>query len=317
MTLQQSLPEKLPAASDTMGSYAYPVKPRSCAYCIHHDFMTHAATPSAIMYTTSENERLHQPRTEGNAMTNVTKTYSMPEGFNPYGLYRNIVSRSSIPLLKSDSMDDQTQEQWLCFRDKDGVCYLLDTYHIDHPSIDKRFGEACDNWTDAYIAKRIAAINEGKDESYTIAHADFDYYYGGAVKVTESSLGYFECVCDLRDMRLCDNPEDYRSEDVVNHAQLWFEHGYPGGVSLVRRDATVDNDRKVLAACDHALSDCRIMTGWVHPEISDIAVSDRVAEYRRLVNEYIDTLDTLREQTRELRYAIDKIRFPQDEGSED
>lgn len=252
-------------------------------------------------------------------MTTTTKTYTMPAGFNPYGLYRNVVGRSSIPQLKSDSvLDDQTQGQWLCFRDKDGVCYLIDTYHIESPSITKRFGDACDNRTDAYIMQRIAAIDEGKDESYAIASADFDYYYGGSVKVTESSLGYFELVCDLRDMRLCDNPDDYRREDVISNVMLWFEHGYlTHGVTLVRRNATIDNDCKVRAACDDAFNDCRIITGWVHPEIDKIAVSDQVAEYRRLVHEYIDTLNAMREQTKELRNAIDKIRFPQDEDSED
>lgn len=251
-------------------------------------------------------------------MTNTTKTYTMPAGFNPYGLYRNIVSRSSIPMLKSDSMDDQTQEQWLCFRDKDGVCYLVDTYHIESPSIAKRFYETCGNRTDPYIAQRIAAIDEGKDESYTIAHANFDYYYDGAVKVDDYTIKCFELVCDLREMRLCDNPDDYRSEDVVRHVMLWFEHGYrTHGVALVRRDATVDNDRKVIAACDNALNECRIMTGWVRQDIDEIAVSDKVAEYRRLVNEYIDTLDAMREQTRELRYAINKVRFPSNEDSED
>lgn len=251
-------------------------------------------------------------------MTNATKTYTMPEGFNPYGLYRNVVSRSSIPMLFSDFMDDQTQEQWLCFKDKDGVCYLVDTYHIKIPSISKRFYETCGNRTDPYIAQRIAAIDEGKDESYTIAHANFDYYYGGAVKVDDYTIKCFELVCDLREMRLCDNPDDYRSEDVVRHVMLWFEHGYrTHGVALVRRDATVDNDRKVIAACDNALNECRIMTGWVRQDIDEIAVSDKVAEYRRLVNEYIDTLDAMREQTRELRYAINKVRFPSNEDSED
>lgn len=251
-------------------------------------------------------------------MTSTTKTYTMPADFNPYGLYRNIVSRSSIPMLKSDSMDDQTQGQWLCFRNKDGVCYLVDTYHIESPSIAKRFYETCDNWTDAYIAQRIAVIDEGKDESYTIAHADLDYYYGGAVKVDDDTIKYFELACDLRDMRLCDNPDDYRSDDVVSHVMLWFEHGYRlHGVTLVRRDATVDNDRKVLAACDHALNDCSIMTGWIRPDIDEIVVSDEVAEYRRLVHEYIDTLDAMREQTRKLRHAIDEVRFPQNDDSED
>lgn len=252
-------------------------------------------------------------------MTTTMQTYTMPAGFNPYGLYRNVVSRSSIPQLKSDSfLDGQTQGQWLCFRDKDGVCYLIDTYHIESPSIAKRFGDACDNRTDAYIMQRIAAIDEGKDESYAIAHADFDYYYGGSVKVTASSLKYFELVCDLRDVRLCDNPDDYRSEDIIRNVMLWFEHGYlTHGVTLVRRDAAIDNDCKVLAACDNALNDCRIMTGWVLPEIDKIAVSDQVAEYRRLVHEYIDTLDAMREQTRELRNAIDKVRFPQNEDDED
>ena len=252
-------------------------------------------------------------------MTTTTKTYTMPAGFNPYGLYRNVVGRSSIPQLKSDSvLDDQTQEQWLCFRNKDGVCYLVDTYHITTPSIAKRFGDACDNRTDAYIMQRIAAIDEGKDESYAIAHADFDYYYGGSVKVTESSLRYFELVCDLRDVRFCDNPKEYRREDVISNVMLWFEHGYlTHGVTLVRRDAAIDHNYKVLAACDNALNDCRIMIGWVHSDIDKTAVSDHVAEYRRLVHEYIDTLDAMREQARELRNASDKVRFPKNEDDED
>lgn len=225
------------------------------------------------------------------------------EGFNPYGLYKNIVSRSTIPWLKSDRYyDDQTQGWWLCFADGKGEYYLVDTYHISLPSINHEYTDIYKNPTDAYIAQRIDAISSHKDDGYVIFNADSNYYYGGTVKVTEDSLIYFKLVCDLRCVRFCNNPDEHNPEDITKGVQLWFEHGYnwhsnERGVCLVRRGARIDKDMKVFMECKKAFDNSYVYIAPLPSDVDDYYVSKEVAKYRSLVHEYLDMLYGFRENS--------------------
>ena len=168
---------------------------------------------------------------------------------NKFGLYENIVPRYKIWGLKSDAgLDTQTQGWWLPFF-KDGEIYLVDTYHIDSS-------------TRKTLDKFIEDNENNKDNSWLINRADRDYYYGGSVKITPMTEGCFREVCDLRYFEPTkDDPNDYEEEDVVRHVQLWFEHGYPRGITLKRKDASKSINKQALNKMYKTLDN--IGTSWV------------------------------------------------------
>lgn len=161
---------------------------------------------------------------------------------NEFGLYKNVVPRWKLPGFKSNrNLDDQTQGWWLPFFDNDGNIHLVDTYHISNYSA---------NFLDDFIKNNKSR----KDNSWLIGRSNFDYYYGGSFKVTDSTEEYFELVCDLRDFKIAKvDPNDYDDNDIVTGVQLYFEHGYPNGVTLLRIGANKDPDKEAINIINKSL----------------------------------------------------------------
>lgn len=168
---------------------------------------------------------------------------------NKFGLYKNVVPRHQIYGLKSHAwLDDQTQGWWLPFF-KDGEIYLVDTYHID--SLSKQS-----------LGKFIEDNENNKDNNWLVNKANWDYYYGGSVKITSRTEGCFKEVCDLRYFEFTkDDPDDYEEEDIIRYVQLWREHGYPNGVTLKRKNASKSINRQALNKMYQTLDDIRI--SWI------------------------------------------------------
>lgn len=169
---------------------------------------------------------------------------------NEFGLYKNTVPRWRIPGLNSDcSLDDQTQGWWLPFFDKEGNIHLVDTYHISTQGHN-------------FLEKFINDNEKREDNSWLIGRSNFDYYYGGSVKITKDKEQYFEMVCDLRDFKIAKiDANDYREDDTVCGVQLYREHGYPNGVTLLRTSAKKDCTREAVNFMYKALDSVR--SSWI------------------------------------------------------
>lgn len=166
---------------------------------------------------------------------------------NEFGLYKNTVPRWKIPGIISDRrLDDQTQGLWLPFFDENKDLYLVDTYHISTGYFPHK--------TDDFIQAFVKNNEEQKSCKWIIQKANYDYYYSGSVKVSDALESYFEEVCDLRDMCKCQgNPNEYLEKDIVRNVQFWFEHGYPDGITLRRKDAKLNMDRMAMARIEKAV----------------------------------------------------------------
>ena len=219
---------------------------------------------------------------------------------NKFGLYKNIVPRYKIWGLKSHEwLDDQTQGWWLPFL-KDGEIYLVDTYHID--LLSKKS-----------LEKFMEDNENDKDNSWLINKANWDYYYGGSVKITPMTEGCFKEVCDLRYFEFTkDDPDDYEEEDIVRYVQLWREHGYPNGVTLKRKDASKSINKQALNKMYQTLNDIRI--SWIRrydvDELEEYLKDSKVDEKIKLKLEaslrYINTILECNEIIEEARSIYDK-----------
>lgn len=167
---------------------------------------------------------------------------------NKYGLFKTNVERWEIPGLKSDRFDSQTQGWWLPMTDKNGDIHMVDTYHISSGFF---------NYRDP-TRTIVDNVDSDKDYTWMIGKSNWDYYYGGSVKITKQTEQYFVEVCDLRDFEIVSsNTDDYLAEDKVTHVQLYSEHNYPCGVTLLRKGAKKDPTKIVNNCCNDILNQIR------------------------------------------------------------
>ena len=194
--------------------------------------------------------------------------------FNPYGLYRNNKKRTRIPRLKSSELDDQTYGFWLPFYDKKENIYLVDTYHIHGLDIKK--------YNESIIDRLVRWANEKKNNTSLIMASDFDYYYGGSVKVTDDTLKYFDLVCDLRDFEETKCPKDYDQKDIIPHVKFYYEHNYElDGVNLVRKNA----EKSTEIMCDNLITQImyyqykfHVPSDYYFNELREYAESNKISE---------------------------------------
>ena len=178
---------------------------------------------------------------------------------NKFGLYKTTVPRAEIPIIHSSELDHQSDGWWRPMFAKDGI-YIVDTYHIDQIN-----GDA--------LQKIIADAETEKDNTWPVCRADSEFYYTGTVKAADknkdgsytersSAMIYFKEVCDLRDYTITDkDPDMYHPEDVIHHVMLFREHGYPSGVTLLRKGAEPDPNRTAEVLCRQAIKESE-RNGW-------------------------------------------------------
>lgn len=241
---------------------------------------------------------------------------------NRYGLYRTTVGRWEIPGLKSnDRLDDQTSGWWLPFFGKDGI-YMVDTYHIDSFAL-----------TGKSLNDLVNIAKVGEDNSWLIAKADGDYYYGGTVKVADLNadgsytvswkMQYFQERCSLDEFDItAKNPEYYDDSDIVKHVQLYFEHAWPHGVTLLRKGAEESPDHKAMSLCWRVCdSGDRALSSIDAEELKKLSASEKVSDRtKRLIGmvlnlavEY-EKLDLQRRiLDNEFRQRWDEILYPEDD----
>lgn len=214
---------------------------------------------------------------------------------NEYGLYKATVPHWKIPGLKSDRFDDQTQYWWLPFYDKNGNIHMVDTYHIELRSTKE--GQTI-------LDKILEEASEKTDNSWLIFRANSQYFYGGSVKITEETEKYFEEVCDLREFEISRaGANDYSRKDFVNDVQLYFEHAYPNGVLLLRKNAKKDFNREIQNFINIEERRCRDSI------VGEIDIKD-VDEFIERVNEEDSNNKKLKERLLLLRKFIqDNIKL--------
>ena len=131
--------------------------------------------------------------------------------------------------------NDQSYGLAIPVRDKNGCACMVDTSEV-HPT----YGP-----TEKAIDRVLAASDP--DVGRFLISGTFDYYHHNVQRVDEDDLGRdYELLCDLHDYRpleMGESVEDYATTDYVSDVKLYHEHGYPYGISLIRKGATKDANR--------------------------------------------------------------------------
>lgn len=234
---------------------------------------------------------------------------------NEFGLYRNIKPRYLIPGLRSDrTLDDQTQGWWLPYFDKEGNIHLVDTYHLnDHSARGNKF-----------IEKLIKYNDKKVDCSYIISKSNSNYCYGGSVKITPITEKYFELVCDLRDFSIEKiDANDYKEVDTVTNVQLYFEHCYPRGCTLLRKGAKKDITREAENFMYKKLDNIRTSylsdydVKQIEEYLKDKSLDSEIAKELKATLKYIKRIIEIEDKKekfrKDYRNEINKIRGMQDD----
>lgn len=170
-----------------------------------------------------------------------------------------------------NALNDQKYHLWIPIRVKTDMLdtvYMIDTYQA-YPIYD--------NYDE--IVKKLKEYGEAKDNSWYIRNI---YYYSAKVELNENTIQAFDFYINLDDYRVLKRDEEdvYKDEDIVKGIKLYFEHNYPNGLTLVKKNAKADYEYKL-----GKLFNRMIYSELCPPHISNYSLS----EINNLLNKVKDT----------------------------
>lgn len=156
-----------------------------------------------------------------------------------------------------DSLNNQKYYIWIpvCFnyeddKGKEQIEYgMIDTYQVPYNILfdSSKYHDELEklNGFEAIVFK-LTKLQE-KDNGRYVRSKAFDYYYSAFVELDDNNFKSFELIADLHDYKKTSNYEskDYKEEDILRNIQLYFEHAYPYGIDLIRKDAKIDYEKKL------------------------------------------------------------------------
>ena len=140
--------------------------------------------------------------------------------------------------------NDQRYEYWVpAFNEKNGEYYMINTYQReDHGSLER-------------IVENLEKLKT--TGSYAVYHC-CNYYYNSAIKLQDYIFDKFELVADLHDYEQTSCAYKYNEKDVIEWVQLYWEHAYPTGINIVKKNAKVDTWKEIDRKAQDALNSMRI-----------------------------------------------------------
>lgn len=137
---------------------------------------------------------------------------------------------------------DQRYLHWVPVRiEKDGKTefYMVNTYQLSS------FGPRRGGNLEAIREKLMSFEQDGSGALYGTSN----YYYVGRTLLTDESIKLFHLVADLKDYRIVGEREasEYDEGDVIENVKLFFEHAWPYGLTIVRKDASPSAEKQIRA----------------------------------------------------------------------
>ena len=154
-------------------------------------------------------------------------------------------------------MNDQKYGIWipLCYytkNEKEEVVIkygMMDTYQVPCGILfsSKKYKEEIEklNKFDSLVFK-LTKLQDSDNGRYVRSKA-FDYYYSAFVELDNYNFKDFELIADLHDYKITYDAEskNYKEEDILRNIRLYYEHAYPYGIDLLRKDAKIDYEKKL------------------------------------------------------------------------
>lgn len=153
-----------------------------------------------------------------------------------------------------DQLNDQKYYTWVPvyyeykdWQEKEHKGYgMIDTYQIDR-DVSYTNGKDIDykNMTKLEIITKNLTELSKPNKGYWAKRKTGDYYYSAFCELTDSNFDDFELLADLHDYETTSKPEYYNKEDTITNLQLYREHAYPYGISVVKKNANVNYKYKI------------------------------------------------------------------------
>lgn len=136
--------------------------------------------------------------------------------------------------FNSYSKNDQIYHQAVPYVDKDGNLGFQDTYQI------RRYNGATYQSSYDYQVSVFKSWADPEKGKWATRESSNYYYMSHEIIKDESMLNDYKLICNLEDFEVFDDSEeilDYEDSDVIRNVSLWYECGYPEGISLIRKGA--------------------------------------------------------------------------------
>lgn len=147
-----------------------------------------------------------------------------------------------------------------------GETWMIDTYHI-----------SCLSWpVGATKTSPIECLMRMETVTpHGLGKLLRSCYHNDCVRLTEDTAKLFEPFCDLREFEIHTQNDmgHYSDRDVRFGVHLYREHGYVFGrgdigVSMLRKGAKPEPNRKLARLADHAIDRCRT-SNWAEPSVKE------------------------------------------------
>lgn len=156
-----------------------------------------------------------------------------------------------------DIMNDQKYGIWipLCYSTKNEkgeeiIKYgMIDTYQVPCGILfsSEKYKDEIEKLSkfDSLVFK-LTKLKDSDNGRYVRSKA-FDYYYSAFVELDNYNFKNFELIADLHDYKTTYDAEskNYKEEDILRNVRLYFEHAYPYGLDLLKKDAKIDYEKKL------------------------------------------------------------------------
>ncbi|MGI6155751.1 MAG: hypothetical protein ACOYEB_07370 [Enterococcus lemanii] len=201
-----------------------------------------------------------------------------------------------------NGLNDQKYHLWVPIKVKTDTLdtvYMIDTYQAYpvYGGYDK-------------IVEKLKEYGKERDNSW-YANQVYNYCYSAKVELNEDTIQAFDFYIDLDDYRVLKKHEEdlYKDEDIVRRIKLYFEHNYPNGLTLVRKDAKVDYEHKLGKLFNRMIYDELSPPYISRYSLSEInELSNKVKDTKKIdiVNKLNDKLNALIEEYKEYYNALIK-----------
>lgn len=204
---------------------------------------------------------------------------------------------------------EQRYKFWIpAYNEKNDEVYMINTYQLSSPSIKE--GET-------KLEAILRNFKELKEKGSWVIGGCSNYCYDSRILLKDYIFEKFELIGNLEDYETISSKdsEAYSNKDVINNVKLYYEHAWPNGITLVRKNAKKDGWNAVEKSCSDLLEYCKEPYSNLNSyTMNDLEQSIKYCEQNNLhynkrrtnaVKEYLKQLDKISKEWKEIKKQLE------------